>query len=208
MGRLRCRVLPILRDARPLGRAPQDEAEGADGRISCKQQGICRRFTSMAACSAATRPSPNEKSRLRRPVWRLSSASRWREACRSHAMGPTLAGAGRNSDCGFSPIPFWRGRQKTGCQESCWTDDGSDRQRSQPQKPNGGAEAPPLRIGRFLAWPFSASTAASWPREARAAFPSRPPDSSPPFAPSRRPAPRSGARVRARPRTRRPGPRA
>src|SRR5467141_2995327 len=39
-------------------------------RISCKQQGICRRFTSMAACSAATRPSPNEKSLPRGgPCW-------------------------------------------------------------------------------------------------------------------------------------------
>jgi hypothetical protein len=34
-----------------------------DGRISCKQQRICKRFTSMTACAAATRPSPNEKSR-------------------------------------------------------------------------------------------------------------------------------------------------
>jgi hypothetical protein len=26
--------------------------------------------------------------------------------------------AGRNSNCGFSPTPFWRDRQKNGCQES------------------------------------------------------------------------------------------
>src|ERR1700710_1944593 len=65
--------------------------------------------------------------------------------------GPGMVGAGRNSDCGFSPTPPGRGRQKNGCQESCWTDDKSDRQRSQPQKPNGGAEAPPLRIGGFSA---------------------------------------------------------
>jgi hypothetical protein len=31
---------------------------------------------------------------------------------------PGIAGAGRNSDCGFSPIPFGRGRQKNRCQES------------------------------------------------------------------------------------------
>src|SRR5712672_67072 len=47
---------------------------------------------------------------------------------------PTLSGAGRNSNCGFSPTPPGRGRQKNGCQESCCTDDGSDRQRSQPKK--------------------------------------------------------------------------
>src|SRR5712671_706079 len=64
---------------------------------------------------------------------------------------PTLSRAGRNSDCGFSPTPPGRGRQKNECQESCWTDDGSDSQRSQPQKPNGGAETPPSRIGRFSA---------------------------------------------------------
>src|SRR3979490_2279913 len=42
---------------------PRDEDEGADGRPGCKQQRIYKRFTSMAACSVATRPSPNEKSR-------------------------------------------------------------------------------------------------------------------------------------------------
>jgi hypothetical protein len=30
---------------------------------------------------------------------------------------PTLCGAGRNSNSGFSPIRFWRGRQKSGCQD-------------------------------------------------------------------------------------------
>jgi len=39
--------------------ALQDE----EGRIRCKQQRIYKRFTSMAACSVAPRPSPNEKSR-------------------------------------------------------------------------------------------------------------------------------------------------
>src|SRR3981081_3339828 len=34
---------------------------------------------------------------------------------------PTLATAGRNSDCGFSPTTFSRILQKSACQESCWT---------------------------------------------------------------------------------------
>jgi len=32
---------------------------------------------------------------------------------------PGAMGAGRKSNCGFSPIPFGRGRQKNGYQESC-----------------------------------------------------------------------------------------
>ena len=58
---------------------------------------------------------------------------------------------------------------------------------------------PPTPAKRLSASPFRAGTPA---------FPSRRRGSSPPSAPSRRRAPRSGARARARRRTRRPAPRA
>src|ERR1700716_3120547 len=65
-GRLRTRMRGIadlmVRSARSARLEPW-AAEGVDRRIRCNQQRIYKRFTSMAACSVATRPSPNEKSR-------------------------------------------------------------------------------------------------------------------------------------------------
>jgi hypothetical protein len=45
---------------------------------------------------------------------------RWRDSATHEALvqRPGPVGAGRNSNCGFSPIRFRRGRQKNGCQES------------------------------------------------------------------------------------------
>jgi hypothetical protein len=54
--------------------------------IRCKQQRIYKPLTSVAGFLwQRRRPSPNEKSRPRRPMWLLSSAARWRGTCRSHA---------------------------------------------------------------------------------------------------------------------------
>jgi hypothetical protein len=98
---------------------PPDESEGVDGRLCCKQQRIYKRFTSMAACSVATRPAPNEKSRPEAAhVVAFICGATARDMSLS-CNGPARC-AGRNSDRGFSPIPFGRGRQKNECQESCW----------------------------------------------------------------------------------------
>ena len=94
------------------------------GRIHCKQQRIYSPFTSIAA-----RPSPNEKSRCATvhvlgSMWLAFICDAMAREMSPSCNGPALWGAGRNTDCGFSPIPFRRGRQKNGCQDSRldWTE--------------------------------------------------------------------------------------
>jgi hypothetical protein len=60
-GRHRSRPRPVLRDG--ASRLLRTRMRGVGGRIPCKQQRIYKHFTSMAARSVATGPSPNEKSR-------------------------------------------------------------------------------------------------------------------------------------------------
>jgi hypothetical protein len=72
----------------------------------------------MAACAVATRPSPKEKSRPAAAHVDVFIGDAMARDNVALMQTPDAAGAGRNCDCGFSPIPFWHGRQKNGCQES------------------------------------------------------------------------------------------
>ena len=217
MGRLRCRVLPILPPSPfELQRTSRDDAARLlRMRMRASMGGFPVNNRESAGALPPGRPAPWQRALLqmkraapRRPVWWLSSAARWRETCRSHANARRFRAPGTIPTVDFLLHHLGAVVKKTSVKSLVGPT--TDPTGSAASPKNQTAAPGRRRCGSVDFWlpPVSASTAASWRRRARAAFPSRPPGSSPPFAPSRRPAPRSGARVRARPRTRRPGPRA
>ena len=125
MGRLlRPRLWPVpppsrfgLRRTSRDGAPPRDEDEGVGA-------GFVVNNNESTSALPPWRPAPWQRGRLQ-----MKRAARGgpcgcfhlrRDGARHVALmqWPGIAGAGRNSDCGFSPIPFGRGRQKNRCQES------------------------------------------------------------------------------------------
>jgi hypothetical protein len=147
MGRLhRSRPLPVLETALRAfsGRGRACGARPWSGRVPCKQQGICRATCpgrDRRRCAARISRSLSLGLPKARPEGSIRVAAGGARTCRSHAnarrLWPRRSGhptcalknrsragprSARNSNCGFSPTPPGRSRQKNGCQESCWID--------------------------------------------------------------------------------------